>query len=51
VKEDFTDVTHVLLIDDIITTGATICACAEAIHQNSPATRISVLSLAATRLA
>jgi predicted amidophosphoribosyltransferase len=51
VKEDFADVTHVLLIDDIITTGATICACAEAIHRNSPTTRISVLSLAATRLA
>lgn len=46
-----TGITHLLLIDDIITTGATLTACAEAIHAASPSTRISALSLAATLLA
>lgn len=43
-------VSHLLLIDDIVTTGATICACLEAIHRAAPDVRLSVLALASTRL-
>ena len=39
---------HVLIVDDILTTGSTLTACADAIHAASPDTRISVLTLAAT---
>lgn len=39
---------HVLLVDDVITTGATLRACCEVIHNGSPSTRISVLTLAST---
>lgn len=41
---------HVLVVDDIITTGATMLACCEAIHEVSPTSRISVLSLGVTHL-
>ena len=41
---------HVLIVDDIVTTGATILACCEALHRKSPTTRISVLSLGVTHL-
>ena len=41
---------HVLIVDDVITTGSTILACCEAIHAASPTTRISVLSLGVTHL-
>ncbi len=41
---------HILLIDDVITTGSTILACAQAIKNASPSTTISVYSLAATQL-
>lgn len=41
---------HVLLIDDVITTGSTILACVRAIRIVSPSTRVSVYSLAATQL-
>lgn len=37
---------HVMVIDDVITTGATLLRCCEAIHAASPTTRISVLTLA-----
>jgi len=37
---------HVLVIDDVITTGSTLLRCCEAIHVASPTTRISVLTLA-----
>ncbi|MCM1400783.1 MAG: ComF family protein [Bacteroides sp.] len=41
---------HVLVVDDVITTGATMLACCEAIHRASPSTTISVLSLGVTEL-
>lgn len=41
---------HILLIDDVITTGATLLTAAKAIRQQSPSTRISVLTLAASKL-
>lgn len=41
---------HVLIVDDVITTGSTIKACAEALHDSVPGITISVLSLALTRL-
>lgn len=40
---------HVLVVDDVITTGATILACVDAIRHASPTTEISLLSLASTR--
>lgn len=41
---------HVLIIDDVITTGATLLACADAIHDTEPSALISVLTLGATHL-
>ena len=41
---------HILIVDDVITTGATLLSCAEAIHTAFPSARISVLSLAVTEL-
>lgn len=40
---------HVLLIDDVITTGATIVSCCEALYRERPTMKISVLTLAATQ--
>lgn len=42
---------HVLIIDDVLTTGATLSSAIETVHAASPSTRISVLTLATTRLA
>ena len=39
---------HIMLVDDVITTGATITACCEAIHKSVGNCRVSVLALAAT---
>ncbi len=41
---------HILIVDDVITTGATMLACCNTIHKASPTTAISVLSLGVTHL-
>lgn len=41
---------HLLVVDDVITTGATLAACCEALHQAVPDATISVLALAVTEL-
>ena len=37
---------HVLLVDDVLTTGATLVACGEAILRSVPDCRISIAALA-----
>lgn len=39
---------HLLLVDDVLTTGATILGCMEAIHTAEPTVKISVLTLGLT---
>lgn len=41
---------HIILIDDVITTGSTILACADAIRDCNPGIKISVISAAVTEL-
>lgn len=41
---------HVLVVDDVVTTGATLLACCGALRASVPDVRISVLTLAATRM-
>ena len=41
---------HVLIVDDVVTTGATLLACCDVVHNAVPSATISVLSLAVTRL-
>ncbi len=41
---------HVLVVDDVITSGATMLACCEALHEACPSVCISVLALAVTHL-
>lgn len=50
VSRNLAGVGHLLLIDDIVTTGATVCACAEALHSANPQMKVSVLSLATTQM-
>lgn len=40
---------HILLLDDVITTGATILSCMNALKRASPTTKVSVYSLALTK--
>ncbi len=44
------DINHILIVDDISTTGATLYSCCEALTKEHPEIRISVLTLASTRL-
>lgn len=37
---------HILLVDDVITTGSTLVRCLEALHKAAPSARFSVLTLA-----
>lgn len=41
---------HLLIVDDVLTTGATLLACCEAVHAKAPTARISVLTLAVAHL-
>lgn len=50
VRPEELDSMHVLVVDDVITTGSTILAGLEALHAASPSTRLSVYSLAMTKM-
>ena len=41
---------HVLVVDDVLTTGSTLLACCEAIHNAAPTARVSVLTLGVAHL-
>lgn len=50
VKDSSIDNLHILLVDDVITTGATILSCIESIKKVCSSTRVSIYSLAITQL-
>lgn len=41
---------HLLIVDDVVTTGSTLLACATALHQAIPAIKISLFTLATAQL-
>ena len=41
---------HVLIVDDVVTTGSTLLACATALHNAVPGIKISLFTLAAAQL-
>lgn len=41
---------HLLIVDDVVTTGATIIACGECVRQASPTVRLSALTIASARM-
>ncbi|MDE5692714.1 MAG: ComF family protein, partial [Duncaniella sp.] len=44
------DSLHILVVDDVITTGSTILSALETIHSSIPSARLSVYSLALSKL-
>lgn len=50
VKPEDLEHKHVLVVDDVVTTGATLLSCCEAIHRVAPTAKISVLVLAVAQL-